>query len=433
MRRARYHNSRYSCHAHTLAKPTPHVNNHMWRPRNFFGGRIIHQRPEAAYAEPEQCLRVPGIVIELLKLPTAVVGPRLSKKSRMRKLATLALAIALTLSGCKDTEPSGTPAGTPSTQTSGKQMRKAPTSAKASLSLSEQFTQIEGTGVSLRLPLRCERVEGSSFYVLRDPKVSIGAMQLPGPLDKRVAEVRKTSQTPGVRTPREEKIRLGEHAAHLIRGRGQDSLGNWHASMSVLLGRGDTTVMIIAATPEPVDDAIFKTLETCLKTARWDPDAVVTPLDLLEFTVRPDKDLKLGAAVPGMQAVTYRESGKPKPQTPGEAFFQVMHTILPEAPANRREWFAQKLLPSDTASMRLHDLNVESVQEVRVDGMQGFEGICAAHKNRDNVPQLFYVAALFKSDKEFYRIWGLAKLTERERFGPQFKRMTRSFKLKRKE
>ena len=90
------------------------------------------------------------------------------------------------------------------------------------------------------------------------------------------------------------------------------------------------------------------------------------------------------------------------------------------------------LLASDSRSARQTDLKIESVREIRVDGIQGFEGVCTACSTENNLRRLFYVAALFKSDAEFYRIWGLVRLSGRKRFEPQFKKMTRSFKLKRK-
>ena len=185
--------------------------------------------------------------------------------------------------------------------------------SEASLTLSDEYTDIRKAGISLRLPQGAKRVGPIDAYVVPDAAVSVSVFQLPGPVREHLKRQKAGSGNIRIELLKRREIKVAGQVGYLTPTHGKNYLGIPRKGISLLLGRGDRTVMVFAVAPAETDNDVFKTLEACLRTTRLLPGPLANPLDQLEYSLRPTKDLKLNKTVPDVQATTYREPGSATP------------------------------------------------------------------------------------------------------------------------
>lgn len=189
-----------------------------------------------------------------------------------------------------------------------------------------------------------------------------------------------------------------------------------------VFGSANETVMIHGAYPAAVAEEYGPLLRHAVLSARWDPDAEVSALDGLGFSLTNTGTLVFFARM--ANTVTYTEDGQADLEKQGKAMFVIGPAVRPVAQAlgaeNRRSFVKRRL----RATAHHRDFEIESVEPVTIDALEGFEVVATALSD-SSVPTTIYQLTLFEGGS-YWLGQGLVRSSERQRFLPMFRNMGRS-------
>jgi hypothetical protein len=288
--------------------------------------------------------------------------------------------------------------------------------------LSPTFTNVEGTGLGLRLPVGCQEV----FDEYHHPKLGLRFQIDSDPGFSFEDRVRQAEAKLSVGyLLKSEKITIDGAKAQFFDASVNNKIYKDWRFMIVVLGTEKRSIMIIAQCPD--DKRITKVAKECLFNVRWDPLADPDLSDRLPFSVNPAKDLHLRQVKLYARSILFTESGKEKPPTPGEG----TATISFHSPAielkDRRAYFETTLrihLPDGSKQQ------IEKILPLKVGPLEGFEVASTVYSDQEKIEQFRYSAVLFSNGSDHCWLEGVVQIAQRERFEQQFRQMARSIELK---
>ncbi len=257
------------------------------------------------------------------------------------------------------------------------------------------FQHVE-SGASIMVSL----VPGSFAHVrvgLEDPlKIAKRNMEL------LAREDREAGEQPGVLMHLRQRVQQGEFEKWM-----------W------VFGSENETVMIVGIYPSALEEDYSSVLRNAVLSARWDPKAEVSPLDGLGFSLAHTGTLAFFTRVANM--VSYTEDGQADLEKQGKAMFIIGPAYRPIEAGDRRSFVRQRLRQTTKHS----DFEIESIDAVAVDVLEGFEVIATAVSD-SNVPTTIYQLILFEG-ATYWMGQGLVRSSERQEYLPMFRKMGRSF------
>jgi hypothetical protein len=142
--------------------------------------------------------------------------------------------------------------------------------AAAPQTLAQDFTEIEGTGVRLRLLPGCEWDKIAKLYTHPKWNVKIGADYWPGrSLQAEVALARIRWEKRGAKVADEVAVTVGDRKGMLLDIRATDEKGIPFRTFVLILGSDEECVSIFTGCPEI--EAYLKVAKECLLSAQWQP------------------------------------------------------------------------------------------------------------------------------------------------------------------
>jgi hypothetical protein len=189
----------------------------------------------------------------------------------------------------------------------------------------------------------------------------------------------------------------------------------------VIFGRGDTTVMIAASTPQSLEESLGEVLRKTVIRAKWEPAMVLDPYDGLGFTASETESLKVSDRISNM--ISFTKGGHRGVVTPVEPLFIIGSSFNLVAVTDLGEFARQRLM--ETAEVQ--DFEVLSERALEVDGLPGYEFIAAAKDRATGTPlRVYQVIAV--DGKRYFALQGLVGAEKADEFIPEFRSIADSFR-----
>ncbi len=195
-----------------------------------------------------------------------------------------------------------------------------------------------------------------------------------------------------------------------------------------VFGDAGRTVMV-AATYRVVDqDALTKPMRVAVLSARYDGSVVVDPEAALKFVLGVSKLLPHRHVFANTLSVSPRDFTK-KPRTPGEPVFIVAPSVGGAvAPDARRSVFEKRL----HRSAGVNELKLGKITAIKVHARDGLECVAVGKRKENQQAVVVYQAMLFEKDGGYLVAQGRTTPKNRERDVAEFKRLTKTIKIKSK-
>lgn len=279
-------------------------------------------------------------------------------------------------------------------------------------------------GLSLRQPTGFSRA--SQFEGFGDPETqsSVVVVCLQGPFSAITAGF--TEEQMGARgwtLRRREELQIDGQPALLVDFE-QPAGGQVFSKLLLAFGDDSKTTLVTATFPKSHEEQLAGRLKATLLSARAAAAAAPPGLGTdLPFWVEASTKLKRS---PGMnKALIYTEDGALPLRSPGDPLFIVAPSLSDVEMGDRRQ-FAEKRL---SATAQATGITVTSTEPVHVAGLDGFESLAEAEDAKSETPIVIYQVMLFDGGS-YILMQGLVGTARREEFLPEFKAMSRSFRMR---
>ena len=294
--------------------------------------------------------------------------------------------------------------------------------ACATAAAAQDYTRIEGTRVSLRVP--------DGFFVSdefpglgREADLSsVLVSELAAPLSvTRSGFTAEALAEKGVALHRRSEVEVEGRAGLLLHAT-QNAGGVTFRKWILLLGDERRSALITATAPLDLEAVHQKALVETLSSARWDPAQELVPGDGLRFTVKEVAPLRIVHSAPNavVLADPTRTAG------PRVAPLVVVGSSLGRVQIGDLARFARARL-DETVS--IEDVEIEAESQRRLDTLPAHE-IRARARDVESERAMHVTQLLATDGERYFLLQGIVDAEEREAFAPLLERVIESFALR---
>jgi hypothetical protein len=148
---------------------------------------------------------------------------------------------------------------------------KVPEHLAKNLKLSEEFTRLPLTGLSLRLPISARWDEKLHAVVLDGLDITVRATPGPGiSLEKNLESAAAFWGAANKKLLSEKDIDVGKAKGKLFEGTSKSPFGTSHVLFALVVGNGKNSAVITIIAPN--SEAIVQLLRQSLKTVKWESE-----------------------------------------------------------------------------------------------------------------------------------------------------------------
>jgi hypothetical protein len=279
---------------------------------------------------------------------------------------------------------------------------------------------ISGTKVSLIPPKGFEKATNFTGFQQTQSGSSIMVMSIPGPIEKLLAGLTKQAfLTQGVEISEIEKLTLNDMPGVFLTGT-QNAHGNVYTKFILCFGKDNESVMINGAFPQNLQE-VGKGIKQSILGAYFDADRKVNPFEALDFEISITGS-KMVFAKNVANSLIYNIDGK----TPTESTDRTSYILAKSFSKVAIE--DKKLFCLNRAKQLNPDISIDSVSELSIDGIKGYEISGTARNKKFDQYEQIYQAILF-SDNLYYIMIGSSNNDLANNL-QTFKSITKSFKRK---
>lgn len=291
--------------------------------------------------------------------------------------------------------------------------------------LAHAYSQVEGAGVSLRIPEGCVYDRFKRDFDHPQLKIQIGVDHEPGrTLSRVLAFAEKTWKDPKNRLTQKKDI-LGDSRWKRVLFEGTSLSTNDMAWTLFILVVGDEQQAVLISGLAPPGESYRKVVEESLLTVKWNPETPQKLLDKLDFAVVPSEPFFLDSVRSEIQGILFAVKNQ-DPASPESARFVAIKTpaLFPgEQASTGFDRLVKNLQPPFTKPTTL------TIQPLKVGTLEGFEAVGTVFQTESKVTVFRYTAVLIAGNG-MYWFEGTAPLGQIAEYDGPFREMTKSFKVK---
>ena len=286
-----------------------------------------------------------------------------------------------------------------------------------------QPVRVRGTRVSLDPPAGFSPAPQFAGFQNTDHQSAIMVTELPGPASVMKRGMTKTAlASRGMTLLESSTASVDGQDALLLRVR-QASTSGEVLKWMLVAGDQTRTVMVVGTYPPAADAVVGEAIKRSLLNARLGiGTAAPDPFEGLRFRVTPTPFLKVAGRVNDMLTLT--ETGTMTPGNADAALYFVGHSLGPVAIGDLRQ-FSETRLAQTTRTRGITDI---TGRPTRLDGLEAYEleadAIDAQTGRRIHIYQ-----TIAPDPGGYYIVQGIVSLTRATAVVPEFKAVTRTFKL----
>jgi hypothetical protein len=260
-------------------------------------------------------------------------------------------------------------------------------------SLGEDYSEITGTRISLRIPPGFSQAEDFPGIVRQEYGVAVVTIEIPLPLETVLAGM--TAQelgSEGMTLLGSEKVMVSGRDATLFQTDQDESDGVVHKWL-VVFGTEKLTVLLDASAPELLVPLLGNTLKECLLTARWDPAKVLDSYAGMGFSLRQSDIFEVRGRRPG--GVLLARKDAPPVLSPSEPILVVYPLVTPEVPPIETQ--AKRALTEGDQFVEFENFVERSLT---INGRSSYEIIADAKEATHMIPVRILLVLVRGSDKD---------------------------------
>ncbi|MCF2497930.1 hypothetical protein [Dyadobacter chenhuakuii] len=279
---------------------------------------------------------------------------------------------------------------------------------------------VAGTKVSLIPPKGFEKAANFAGFQQTQSGSSIMVMSIPGQFEKLSAGLTKEAfLTQGVEISEIETLKLNDMPAAFLTGT-QNAHGNVYTKFILCFGKNDESVMINGAFPQNLQE-VGKGIKQAILGAYFDADRKVDPFEAIDYEISTTGS-KLIFAKNVANSLIYTMDGK----VPTELADRTSYILTKSF--SKMEIEDKKLYCLNRAKQLYPEIRIDSVGQLSVDGIAGYELLGTANNKKFDQEEKVYMAILF-SDNLYYIMIGSSNNDMASNM-QNFKSITKSFKRK---
>ena len=279
---------------------------------------------------------------------------------------------------------------------------------------------VAGTKVSLIPPKGFEKAANFAGFQQTQSGSSIMVMSIPGQFEKLSAGLTKEAfLTQGVEISEIETLKLNDMPAAFLTGT-QNAHGNVYTKFILCFGKNDESVMINGAFPQNLQEVV-KGIKQAILGAYFDADRKVDPFEAIDYEISTTGS-KLIFAKNVANSLIYTMDGK----VPTELADRTSYILTKSF--SKMEIEDKKLYCLNRAKQLYPEIRIDSVGQLSVDGIAGYELLGTANNKKFDQEEKVYMAILF-SDNLYYIMIGSSNNDMASNM-QNFKSITMSFKRK---
>lgn len=279
---------------------------------------------------------------------------------------------------------------------------------------------VAGTKVSLIPPKGFEKAANFAGFQQTQSGSSIMVMSIPGQFEKLSAGLTKEAfLTQGVEISEIETLKLNDMPAAFLTGT-QNAHGNVYTKFILCFGKNDESVMINGAFPQNLQE-VGKGIKQAILGAYFDADRKVDPFEAIDYEISTTGS-KLIFAKNVANSLIYTMDGK----VPTELADRTSYILTKSF--SKMEIEDKKLYCLNRAKQLYPEIRIDSVGQLSVDGIAGYELLGTANNKKFDQEEKVYMAILF-SDNLYYIMIGSSN-NDMASNVQNFKSITKSFKRK---
>lgn len=279
---------------------------------------------------------------------------------------------------------------------------------------------VAGTKVSLIPPKGFEKAANFAGFQQTQSGSSIMVMSIPGQFEKLSAGLTKEAfLTQGVEISEIETLKLNDMPAAFFTGT-QNAHGNVYTKFILCFGKDDESVMINGAFPQNLQE-VGKGIKQAILGAYFDADRKVDPFEAIDYEISTTGS-KLIFAKNVANSLIYTMDGK----VPTESTDRTSYILTKSF--SKMEIEDKKLYCLNRAKQLYPEIRIDSVGQLSVDGIAGYELLGTANNKKFDQEEKVYMAILF-SDNLYYIMIGSSNNDMASNM-QNFKSITKSFKRK---
>ncbi|MCF2494776.1 hypothetical protein [Dyadobacter chenhuakuii] len=279
---------------------------------------------------------------------------------------------------------------------------------------------VAGTKISLIPPKGFEKAANFAGFQQTQSGSSIMVMSIPGHFEKlRAGLTKEAFLTQGVEISEIETLKLNDMPAAFFTGT-QNAHGNVYTKFILCFGKDDESVMINGAFPQNLQE-VGKGIKQAILGAYFDADRKVDPFEAIDYEISTTGS-KLIFAKNVANSLIYTMDGK----VPTELADRTSYILTKSF--SKMEIEDKKLYCLNRAKQLYPEIRIDSVGQLSVDGIAGYELLGTANNKKFDQEEKVYMAILF-SDNLYYIMIGSSNNDMASNM-QNFKSITKSFKRK---
>ena len=194
----------------------------------------------------------------------------------------------------------------------------------------------------------------------------------------------------------------------------------------LIFGDANLTTMISASFPPEWSKELSTALKECLLGVEVVDSKQFDPLDGLPYAITPTERFKFAKRIGN--ATIFSPGGEFPVSVPTAPRFMVGYSDRAVEVPDRKQ-LVEKLVRSIS---EVQNANIESVEAVRIGGLDGYEAIATAERKDSDTPICVYQVVLYESEdleQQFIFLRGEAGTAQQEAMLEEFKTLAHSFQL----
>jgi hypothetical protein len=260
--------------------------------------------------------------------------------------------------------------------------------------LTPSHQAIAGTKVSLIPPKGFTKAENFQGLQQTETQSSIMVVTIPGPVAEILAGMTPENLSrQGVLASSIDSLQINGLPAKLIRGT-QSVQGITFGKRVLILGNETESILLNAAFPESLQET-GEEIEQSLLGLYYEAGKVIDPMAALDYSMDVSATkLKFGTAMGN--SLIFTVDGKVPTASPDQTSLIVAQSFAESNPEDKKQFAINRLMQTP-----LQIQSMEDVQEIRIDGLEGYEIYAIGQNAKTGEKEYLYQVMLF-TDRIYY-------------------------------
>ena len=282
---------------------------------------------------------------------------------------------------------------------------------------------VPGTSVDIKPPPGFVRSDRFAGFMLESTGSSIMVTEVPGPYAEvtRGLTDQKSLQNQGIKLLNNSPVTVAGQTAMLLQVE-QSEYGTLFKKWILAIDRSGATTLIVASYPSVVSEQQEQPLRTAILNATFGKQT--DPMDALSFTVKPQAPFKI-AKVMG-QALLLSPNGQFPVKDENVPFMIVGLSATEDLAVADKKAYAERRI-TQTATVK--NIRVQQSTPVTIGSLAGYTTIAEGEADGAATSLTIYQVLLFDASG-YCLMQGVTPTAKRSEYLPAFKKMAKTFRMK---